>query len=134
MSSVQEIQEAIRQLSINDRATLSAWFAECDAADWDRQFEALNGPPLTRHQESYVWVDRNVVAMADIDAVKEAFQPDLVKIVLQKTEAAMEKAGKLKRIPFADRAQMKKMVDPVMAEYAKEIGADGIYAKINAIQ
>src|SRR6187401_3054697 len=42
---------------------------------------------------------------------------------------AMEKAGKLKRIPFADRAQMKKMVDPVMADYAKEIGADQIYAK-----
>ena len=38
---------------------------------------------------------------------------------------ALEKAGKLKRIPFADRAQMKKLVDPVMAEYAKEIGADG---------
>ena len=47
---------------------------------------------------------------------------------------AMEKAGKLKRIPFADRAQMKKLVDPVMAAYAKEIGADAIYAKINAIK
>jgi tripartite ATP-independent transporter DctP family solute receptor len=47
---------------------------------------------------------------------------------------AMEKAGKLKRIAFADRAQMKKLVDPVMAEYAKEIGADGILAKINAIK
>jgi TRAP-type C4-dicarboxylate transport system substrate-binding protein len=47
---------------------------------------------------------------------------------------ALEKAGKLKRIPFADRAQMKKLVDPVMAEYAKEIGADGIYAAINKIQ
>ena len=46
---------------------------------------------------------------------------------------AMEKSGKLKRIPFADRAQMKKMVDPVMIEYAKEIGADGILAKINAL-
>jgi TRAP-type C4-dicarboxylate transport system substrate-binding protein len=46
----------------------------------------------------------------------------------------MEKAGKLKRIPFADRAQMKKLVDPVMADYAKEIGADGIYAAINKIQ
>jgi TRAP-type C4-dicarboxylate transport system substrate-binding protein len=46
---------------------------------------------------------------------------------------AMEKAGKLKRIPFADRAQMKKMVDPVMAEYAKEIGADQILAKINSL-
>ena len=46
---------------------------------------------------------------------------------------AMEKAGKLKRIPFADRAQMKKLVDPVMAEYAKEIGAAELLAKINAI-
>jgi TRAP-type transport system periplasmic protein len=47
---------------------------------------------------------------------------------------AMEKAGKLKRVPFAGRDQMKKLVDPVMAEYAKEIGADQILAKINAIK
>jgi tripartite ATP-independent transporter DctP family solute receptor len=47
---------------------------------------------------------------------------------------ALEKAGKLKRIPFSDSARMKKLVDPVMAEYAKEIGADQIYAKINAIK
>jgi TRAP-type C4-dicarboxylate transport system substrate-binding protein len=46
---------------------------------------------------------------------------------------ALEKAGKLKRIPFADRAQLKKAVDPVMADYAKEIGADAIYAKINSM-
>jgi TRAP-type C4-dicarboxylate transport system substrate-binding protein len=46
---------------------------------------------------------------------------------------AMEKAGKLKRIPFSDRAAMKKLVDPVMADYAKEIGADAIYAKINSM-
>ena len=47
---------------------------------------------------------------------------------------AMEKAGKLKQIPFADRAAMQKLVDPVMAAYAKEIGAEEIFAKINAIQ
>ena len=46
---------------------------------------------------------------------------------------AMEKAGKLKRVPFADRAAMKKLADPVMAEYAKEIGAEAIYNKINAM-
>jgi tripartite ATP-independent transporter DctP family solute receptor len=46
----------------------------------------------------------------------------------------MEKSGKLKRVPFADRAQMKKLVDPVMAEYAKEIGASELLAKINAIK
>ena len=47
---------------------------------------------------------------------------------------ALEKAGKLKRVPFNDRAEMKKLVDPVMAGYAKEIGADEIFAKINAIK
>ena len=47
---------------------------------------------------------------------------------------AMEKAGKLKQIPFADRAAMQKLVDPVMAAYAKEIGAEAIYAKINSIK
>jgi tripartite ATP-independent transporter DctP family solute receptor len=46
---------------------------------------------------------------------------------------ALEKAGKLKRVPFADRAEMKKLVDPVMAAYAKEIGADKIFAEINAL-
>src|ERR1041384_2518921 len=44
---------------------------------------------------------------------------------------ALEKAGKLKRVPFADRDAMKKLVDPVMAAYAKEIGADKIFAAIN---
>jgi tripartite ATP-independent transporter DctP family solute receptor len=47
---------------------------------------------------------------------------------------ALEKAGKLKRIPFKDRDEMKKLVDPVMAAYAKEIGAEDIYNKINAVQ
>jgi len=46
---------------------------------------------------------------------------------------ALEKAGKLKRIPFADREAMKKLVDPVMEAYAKEIGAEEIYKKINAL-
>jgi TRAP-type transport system periplasmic protein len=47
---------------------------------------------------------------------------------------SLEKAGKLKRIPFADRAQMQKLAEPVMAAYAKEIGADAIYARINGIK
>jgi TRAP-type transport system periplasmic protein len=46
---------------------------------------------------------------------------------------ALEKAGKLKKIPFADRAAMKKAADPVMADYAKEIGATEIYNKINSM-
>jgi TRAP-type C4-dicarboxylate transport system substrate-binding protein len=47
---------------------------------------------------------------------------------------ALEKAGKLKRVAFSDRDAMKKAVDPVMAAYAKEIGAEQILAKINSIK
>jgi len=47
---------------------------------------------------------------------------------------AMEKAGKLKRIPFVDRALMKKLVEPVIEAYAKDVGADQILARINAIK
>jgi tripartite ATP-independent transporter DctP family solute receptor len=46
----------------------------------------------------------------------------------------LEKAGRLKRVPFKDRAEMAKLVEPVIAAYAKEIGADDILAKINAIK
>jgi len=46
----------------------------------------------------------------------------------------MEKEGKLKRVAFADRAAMKKAVDPVIADYAKEIGAEQILVRINAIR
>ena len=47
---------------------------------------------------------------------------------------ALEKAGKLKRVAFTDRDAMKKLADPVMAAYAKEIGADAIYDKIIAMK
>ena len=44
------------------------------------------------------------------------------------------KEGKLKQIPFTERVQMQKLVDPVMMAYAKEVGAEAIFAKINAIK
>jgi tripartite ATP-independent transporter DctP family solute receptor len=47
---------------------------------------------------------------------------------------ALEKVGKLKRIPFKGREEMKKLVDPVMVAYAKEIGAEAILEKINALK
>jgi TRAP-type transport system periplasmic protein len=51
----------------------------------------------------------------------------------QKKLEAMQAAGKLKMVPFTDRAAMKKLADPVMAEYAKDIGASEIYNKINSM-
>ena len=47
---------------------------------------------------------------------------------------ALEKAGKLKRIPFKDRPEMAKLVEPVLAAYAKEIDAEGILQQINAVK
>lgn len=46
---------------------------------------------------------------------------------------ALEAEGKLKLVPFADRDALKKLVDPVIAAYAAEIGADKILAEINSI-
>jgi hypothetical protein len=39
MSTVQEIQEAVTQLQPEDLTAFRLWFAEFDAALWDRQFE-----------------------------------------------------------------------------------------------
>jgi TRAP-type C4-dicarboxylate transport system substrate-binding protein len=47
---------------------------------------------------------------------------------------ALEQAGKLKRILFADRAAMRKLAEPVIAAYAREIGAGEVYEQINAIK
>jgi TRAP-type transport system periplasmic protein len=47
---------------------------------------------------------------------------------------ALEKAGKLKRVPFKDRAEMEKLVTPVMAAYAKEIGVEKIFEQINSMK
>jgi hypothetical protein len=39
MSTVSEIEQAVRQLSEQDLAAFRAWFAEYDAQLWDEQFE-----------------------------------------------------------------------------------------------
>jgi len=39
MSEVHQIEDAVRQLSAEERAVFRAWFAEFDAEEWDRQFE-----------------------------------------------------------------------------------------------
>ena len=47
---------------------------------------------------------------------------------------ALEKAGKLKQIKFEERDKLRASMEPVLAAYAKEISADAIYARINAIK
>lgn len=50
------------------------------------------------------------------------------------TLQALEKAGKLKLVKFDERDKLQQAMEPVLAAYAKEIGADAIYARINAIK
>jgi hypothetical protein len=40
MSSLKEIESAVSQLSADDLTAFRDWFAEFDAAAWDRQIEA----------------------------------------------------------------------------------------------
>lgn len=46
----------------------------------------------------------------------------------------LEKEGKLKLITFDERDKLRDAMEPVLASYAKEIGADAIYARINAVK
>jgi hypothetical protein len=40
MNTLPEIEQAVRQLSPENLAAFRVWFAEFDAQNWDRQFEA----------------------------------------------------------------------------------------------
>jgi TRAP-type C4-dicarboxylate transport system substrate-binding protein len=96
---------------------------------------AITIRPLCFSTKTFNKLDKNMQA-AVIRAGKEAgaygrqveSSEDTAKL------DALEKAGKLKRVPFTDRAKMKALADPVMADYAKEIGADAIFQKINALK
>ena len=50
--------------------------------------------------------------------------------ILQK----LEKEGKLKLVKFDERDKLRESMMPVLAAYAKEIGAEEIFARINAIK
>ncbi len=40
MSTVQQLENRVRGLSAEELAAFRSWFAEFDAAEWDRQLEA----------------------------------------------------------------------------------------------
>ena len=96
---------------------------------------AITIRPLCFSGKTFKTLDKNMQA-AVLRAGKEAgaYGRQIESSEDEQKLVALEKAGKLKRIAFTDRAQMKKAVDPVIEAYAKEIGADQIFAKINAIK
>ncbi len=96
---------------------------------------AITIRPLCFSTKTFKKLDKNMQA-AVLKAGKEA-GADGRKVESGEDEqklVALEKAGKLTRVKFTDRAKMKQLADPVMAAYAKEIGAEDIYKKINAIK
>ena len=96
---------------------------------------AITIRPLCFSGKTFKKLDKNLQA-AVLKAGKEAgaFGRQIESSEDEQKLVKLEKEGKLKRVPFSDRAQMKKLVDPVMAAYAKEIGAEQILAKINGIK
>jgi tripartite ATP-independent transporter DctP family solute receptor len=96
---------------------------------------AITIRPLCFSTKTFKKLDKNMQA-AVLKAGKEAgaYGRQVESSEDEQKLAKMEKEGKLKRVPFADRAQMKKLADPVMAAYAKEIGAEDIYNKINNLK
>ncbi len=48
--------------------------------------------------------------------------------------AQMEKEGKLRTHEFADRAELLRLAEPAKAAYAKEIGAEALLERINAVE
>ena len=96
---------------------------------------AITIRPLCFSGKTFKGLDKNMQA-AVLKAGKEAgaYGRQVESSEDEQKLVALEKAGKLKRVAFSDRAQMKKLVDPVMADYAKEIGAGEILAKINALK
>jgi TRAP-type C4-dicarboxylate transport system substrate-binding protein len=96
---------------------------------------AITIRPLCFSTKTFKKLDKNMQA-AVLKAGKEAgaYGRKVESSEDEQKLVALEKSGKLKRVPFADRAQMKKLADPVMAAYAKEIGAEDIYNKINNLK
>ena len=48
--------------------------------------------------------------------------------------ARMEKEGKLKMHPFADREKLLELAKPIQEAYAKEVGASDVFERINALK
>ena len=46
----------------------------------------------------------------------------------------LAKEGKIKLVDFADREKLLKLTEPVRQAYAKEVGAEAVFAQINAVK
>jgi tripartite ATP-independent transporter DctP family solute receptor len=96
---------------------------------------AITIRPLCFSGKTFKKLDKSLQA-AILKAGKEAgkYGRDIESSEDEAKLVKLEKEGKLKRVAFQGRDQMKKAVDPIMSAYAKEIGAEKILARINSIK
>jgi len=129
------IQNKVIEAGENEAAGIEAMKFNEVAPNVNLTRHAITIRPLCFSSKTFAKLPKDLQA-AIMKAGKEAgaYGREIESSEDQKKLDAMEKAGKLKQVPFADRAAMQKLVNPVMAAYAKEIGAEQIYAKINAIK
>ncbi len=129
------IQNKVIEAGENEAAGIEAMKFNEVAPNVNLTRHAITIRPICFSSKTFAKLPKDLQA-AVMKAGKEAgaYGREIESSEDQKKLDAMEKAGKLKQVPFADRAAMQKLVDPVMAAYAKEIGAEQIYAKINAIK
>jgi tripartite ATP-independent transporter DctP family solute receptor len=124
---------------------ISAGENEAAGVEQMKFYEVAPNLAMTRHA---ITIRPLCFSKATFDRLPEGLQEAILRAgkeagaygrEIESTEDAakldqLEKAGLLKRIPFEGREEMKARVDPVMAEYAEEIGVAEIYEQINAIQ
>ena len=129
------IQNGVIEAGENEAAGVEAMKFYEVGPDLSMTQHAITIRPLCFSGKTFKGLDKNM-QRAVLRAGKEAgaYGRKVESGEDEQKLVALEKAGKLKRIPFSDRAQMKKIVDPLMLEYAKEIGAGAILAKINALK
>ena len=101
-----------------------------DAYAGSPQADAMAPPPAPGNKD-FANDDGQVASASEVEVLTSLSKRRSELDANDHGQFILEKAGKLKRIAFTDRAEMKKLVDPVMAAYAKEIGADKIFAAIN---
>jgi tripartite ATP-independent transporter DctP family solute receptor len=129
------IQNGVIQAGENEAAGVEAMKFYEVGPNLNMTQHAITIRPLCFSGKTFKGLDNNTQA-AVLRAGKEAgaYGRQVESSEDEQKLVALEKAGKLKRVAFSDRAQMKKLVDPVMTDYAKEIGADQILSKINALK
>lgn len=89
-----EVRNAGRLLSQTDVTPSTKVPTNGAAMAFDREFTALNGPPLTRRDELFLWQQSNVVVLLSISTPKDIFKADVARIAVKAVQDNVLKTSK----------------------------------------